>query len=131
MRVEPVNDAAAVIDPVARLASAREVVVVVLIADEDGLLAEHLQRDEELLGLLDGAAEVALGVKDEQRRRHVLDIGERRALDQLLRVAPRRRTVLALPEVPPDVARPERRDVVADAALRDGGLEAVRVSDDP
>src|SRR5687767_15387194 len=119
MRVEPVNDAAAVIDPVARLAAACEVVVVVLVADEDGLLAEHLQRDEELLGLLDGAAEVALGVKDEQRRLHVLDVGERRALDELLRIAPRRRAVLALPEVPPDVARAERRDVVADAPLRD------------
>src|SRR5688572_31062030 len=84
MRVEPVNDAAAVVDPVARLAASREVVVVVLVADEDRLFAEHLQRDEELLGLLDGAAEVALGVKDEQRRPQVLDIGERRAVADLL-----------------------------------------------
>src|SRR5438477_10436159 len=53
MRVEPVRDTARVVDPVLRLAAAGELVRVVLVAHEDGFLAEHLQRDEERLGLLD------------------------------------------------------------------------------
>src|SRR5258707_10274433 len=52
--------------------------------------------------------------------------------DELVGVAPRRRVAhLVLPEVPADVARPERADVVADAPLRDRGLEAIGVPDDP
>src|SRR5712692_6801662 len=61
--IEPVRDAAGVVDPVLRLAAAGELVRVVLIADEDRLLAEDLERDEELLGLLDRAAVVLLGVQ--------------------------------------------------------------------
>ena len=45
---------------------------------------------------------------------------------------PRRRVAhLVLPEMPADVARPERRDVVADAPLRRRGAEARGVADDP
>src|SRR5258707_6002303 len=52
--------------------------------------------------------------------------------DELVGVAPRRRVAhLVLPEVPADVARPERADVVADAPLRDRRLEAIGVPDDP
>src|SRR5438876_3937125 len=132
MRVEPVRDAARVVDPVLRLAAAGELVRVVLVAHEDGFLAEHLQRDEELLGLLDRTAVILLGVEDEERRLHVREVGERRMRAELLRVAPRRRiTHLVLPEVPADIARPERADVVADAPLRDRGLEALGVADDP
>src|SRR5207248_10792840 len=68
MGIEPVGDAPRVIDAVLRLAAAGELVGVVLVAHEDRFLAEHLQRDEELLGLLDRAAVVLLGVQDEERR---------------------------------------------------------------
>src|ERR671934_1152960 len=84
VRVEPIGDAARVLDAVLRLSAARQVVVVLREADEDCFLAEHLERGEELLGLLDRAAEVALGVKDQERRLHVRDIGERRAEHELL-----------------------------------------------
>src|SRR6266550_2617657 len=75
--IEPVGDASGVIDPVLRLAPAGQIVRVVLVADEDRLLAEDLERDEELLGLLDRAAEVLLRMEDEQGRRDVLDVRER------------------------------------------------------
>src|SRR6266566_7743874 len=132
VRVEPVGDPARVLDAVFRFPTAREVVVVFGEPDEDRFLAEHLQRGEELLRLLDRTAEVALGVKDEERRFHVGDIRERRAEDELLAVAPRRRIPhLVLPEMPADVARAERGDVVRDAPLRDGGTKAIVVSNDP
>src|SRR2546426_642442 len=132
VRVEPVGDPAAVLDTMFRFASTSEVVVVFREAHEDRLLAQDLERDEELLGLLDRAAEIALRVEDEERRLHLGHVGQRRTLDQLLAPTPRRRIPhLVLPEVPADVARPERGDVVRDAALRGGSTEAVSVADDP
>src|SRR5216110_3766604 len=77
VRVEPVGDPARVLDAVFRLPAARQIVVVLGETDEDGFLAEHLQRGEELLGLLDRTAQIALGMEDEERRLHVGDIGER------------------------------------------------------
>src|SRR2546426_7738976 len=113
MRVEPVGDAAAVLDAVRRLPAPREVVIVLGEAHEDGLSAEDLQRDEELLGLFDRTAEIALGVKDQERRLHLVDVREGRAIDQLLTVTPWGGTAhLMLPEMPADVARAERGNVV-------------------
>src|SRR5205807_9332044 len=115
VRVEPVGDPTAVLDAMARLAAAREVVVVLGETYEDGLLAEDAQRGEELLGLLDRAAQVALGVEDEERCSDARHVRQRRPLDELVAVAPRRRVAhLVLPEVPADVARAERRHVVRD-----------------
>src|SRR5207244_12283320 len=88
MRVEPVGDSAAVLDAVRRLPTPREVVIVLGEADEDGLLAEHVQRDEEVLGRFDRTAEVALGVKNKQRRVERVDVREGRALDEILSVPP-------------------------------------------
>src|SRR5262245_57767111 len=76
---EPVQDEPEALQAVAGLARARELVVLVREADEEHVLAELLERDEELLGLLDGAAEVVLGVDDEERSRHVLRKGHGRA----------------------------------------------------
>src|SRR5437867_11625273 len=84
VRVEPVGDPARVLDAMLRLAAARAVVVVLRKRHKNSFLAEHLQRGEQLLGLLDGAAEVSLRVEDEERRLHVRDIGQRRAEDELL-----------------------------------------------
>src|SRR3989440_701241 len=117
VRVEPVGDPARVLGTVLRLPTSREVMVVLGEPDEDGFLTQNLQRGEELLGLLDRAAQVALSVKDEEWRLHVRHVGERRAEDELLGVAPRRGVAhLVLPEMPADVARAECRDVVGDAA---------------
>src|SRR2546430_12056632 len=71
VRVEPVGDPARVLDAVFRLPAARQIVVVLGEPHEDGLLAEHLQRGKELLGLLDRAAQMPLRVKDEELRLHV------------------------------------------------------------
>src|SRR5437867_5565769 len=132
VRVEPVGDPAHVLDAVLRLPAAREVVVVLGEPYENGLFAQHLQRGEQLLSLLDGTAEVSLRVKDEERRLHVRDVGQRRAEDELLAPLPWRGVAhLVLPEVPPNVARTERGDVVRDAPLRDRGPETISVADDP
>src|SRR5437660_1057549 len=56
VRVEPVGDPARVLDAVLRFPAAREVVIVLGKPHENSLLAEHLQRGEELLGLLDRTA---------------------------------------------------------------------------
>src|SRR5207245_910778 len=53
VRVEPVGDAPRVLDAVARLSAAREVVVVLGKAYELRLDAVQAERGEELLGLLD------------------------------------------------------------------------------
>jgi hypothetical protein len=74
--VEPVGDAFRVLDAIARFATAGEVVVVLGKADERRFHAVPAERDEELLGLLDRAAKIALRVKDEERRldlRHVCE----------------------------------------------------------
>src|SRR6185503_21208670 len=75
VRVEPVRDAPRVLDAVARLAAAREVVVVLGESDELRLDAVEAQGGEELLGLLDRAPEVALGMEDEERRFHLRRVG--------------------------------------------------------
>src|SRR5438874_13319525 len=126
VRVEPVGDAPRVFDAVLGFPATREVVVVLGEPDKEGFLAEHLERREELVGLLDRAAQIALRVEDEERRLHVGDIGKRRAEDQFLGVTPRCCIPhLMLPEVPPDIARTECGDVVRDAALRRRGAEAI------
>src|SRR5947207_2134534 len=89
VRVEPVGDPARVLDTVLGFSAAREVVVVLGETDEDGFFAEHLQRGEELLRLLDRAAQIALRVEDEERRLHVGHIGEWRTEDELVGIAPR------------------------------------------
>src|SRR4029077_17911365 len=107
VRVEPVGETARVLHAMLRLSASRQIVGVLREAYEDRFFAEHLERGEELLCLLDRAAQIALGVEDEERRLDVCDIRERRAEDQLLAVAPRGRVAhLVLPEVPADVARP-------------------------
>src|SRR2546430_15962942 len=88
VRVEPVNDPARVLDAVFRFPAARQVVVVFWEPYKNGFLAEHLERGEELLGLLDRAAEVALRVEDEEGRLHISDLGQRRPADQSLPVPP-------------------------------------------
>src|SRR2546423_6355870 len=90
VRVEPVGDPARVLGTVLRLPTPREVMVVLGEPDEDGLLTQHLQRGEELLGLLDRAPQISLRVEDEEWRLHVRHAGERRAEDGLLGAAPRR-----------------------------------------
>ena len=82
MAIEPVGDTPGVIDPVPRLPAPRELVRVVLVADEDRFLAQDLEGDEELLGLLDRAAVILLRVQEEERRRHLLDVRQGRALDE-------------------------------------------------
>ena len=88
---EPVEDDAEALEAVARLAGPRQLVVLVGEAHEHDLLPELLQRDEELLGLLDRAAEVVLGVHDQERRADVARVGQRRALQVAVEVVPRRR----------------------------------------
>src|SRR5688572_6779466 len=90
VRVEPVGNPAAVLDAMRRLAAAGEIVVVLGKTHEDGFLPKDLQRNEELLRLLDRTTKVTLRVKDEKRRLDVLHVRERRALHGLLAVLPRR-----------------------------------------
>src|SRR2546430_16187569 len=132
VRVEPVGDPASVLDAMLRLAAAREIVVVLREPHEHGLLAEDLQGGEQLLGLLDRAAQVSLCVEDEERRLHAGHVGERRTEDELLAPTPRRGIPhLVLPEMPSDVARAERRTDVRHAALRYRRAEPIGVADDP
>src|SRR5438552_9409764 len=109
VRVEPVGDPASVLDAMLRLPTAGKVVVVLREPYEHGLLPEDLQGREQLLGLLNRAAQVSFGMEDEKRRLHAGHVGEWRTEYELLAAAPRGRIAhLVLPEVPSDVARTER-----------------------
>src|SRR5215813_325532 len=85
---EPVEDDAEALEPMAWLARARQLVVLVGEAHEHRLFTLLLEGDEQLLALLDGTAEIVLGVDDEERRVDVLGVGERRALRVLVRHLP-------------------------------------------
>src|SRR5436309_13125759 len=132
MSVEPLEDVAESLEAVARLAGAGHLVVLSREAHEADLAPELLQRDEQLLGMLDGAAQIVLGVDDQQRRHDVLGVREGRALDVARQVLPRQRTAhLHHVEAVPDIAGAEHRVLAVHRAPGAGGLEAVGVPDDP
>src|SRR5947209_6594742 len=107
---------------------ARELVRLPLEADELRLAPQILQRGEELLALADRTAQVLIAVQDQEWRANVLDIGQRRKVARAFGIAPGHEAKLIL-ERPADIARPEERRDVDDAAHRDGRLEAVAMPD--
>src|SRR5207249_4856510 len=110
--VEPAEDVPQALGAVGGLAAAREVVVLVREAHELRLAPQLLQRDVHLLALLDRAAIVLLRVEDQQRRGDVLDIADRRVLEQLLHVVPRLGLELHVEEHEADVAGAEEAQQV-------------------
>ena len=94
------------------------------------LLAEQAEQCEEVLALLDVAAEVALGVDDEERRLDLPRVGRRRHLQPLVDVLPHRPAELPL-EDPEHVARAEGAHQVVDRPLRQRRREPLRVADHP
>src|SRR5207302_203979 len=77
---EPVEDEAEAVAAMAGLAGAAHLVVLVGEAHEQHLAPQLLQHDEQLLRLLDRAAQVVLGVEDEERCADVRRVGERRVV---------------------------------------------------
>jgi hypothetical protein len=74
--IEPALHVAQTGDTAIGATAARETVRLVRETDHLRLHAQLLQRDEDLLALLDGAAEVVLAVDDEGRRCGVTDIAD-------------------------------------------------------
>ena len=93
---------------------------------------ELLERHVELLGLLHGAAEVALRVHDQERRADVARVRERGAIEVPLEVLPGRPVDrVGLLEPVADVAGPVHAPHDVDGALGARGPESTRVADDP
>src|SRR5262249_31687529 len=129
---EPLEDVPKALEPVARLARARHLVVLAREADEADLAAELLERDEELLAVFDRAAQILLGANDQQRRHDVLRVRERRALAVARPGLPRPGAAqLRHVEAMADVAGAEHRVLAVHRALRARRLEAPRVADGP
>ena len=84
-----------------RGAAAGEAVVCLAgVAHELDLPSEALEGGEELLGLLDGAAQVPLAVEDQQRRAHPRGVAQRRLRQHPARLVPRvAAEIVALAEV--------------------------------
>src|SRR4030095_8912515 len=85
---EPLEDVTEPLDAGARPARARHLVVLARKPREADLTPELLEGDEELLGLLDRAAQIVLGVQDQKRGHDVLGVREGRALDVARHVLP-------------------------------------------
>src|SRR6266542_3466298 len=92
------------------------------------LAPEEAQGGEQVLGLLNMAAEVVLGVKDQKRRPHALRVGRRRDAQVSLDVLEEERAEVAL-EHPVEIARAESGDEVVPGPLGAGRAEPVRVPD--
>src|SRR5690242_18701462 len=75
---EPGQDQFCPADPVLWRPGAGQLVVLAGIPVHDRVAAKEPQRDEQLLGLADRAAQIVFGVQDEQRGGHVADIADRR-----------------------------------------------------
>src|SRR5262249_20974512 len=120
------------LDAVSRTAQRRERVALPREPYERHVLAEFLERHEELLGLIDRAAQIVLGVDQEERGLDIPDVGQRRALDVPRRVFPGK-AATALADVPDmaDVAGAELGVDVADRPLRASRFESVGVRDRP
>ena len=128
--IEPVRLPLYAFDEVYGFPRAREVVV---LAWEEDYLTRHakvLKSPEPLFALLNGDAEIQVGVENERWSFHVLDIFQRRRIPvrfesiedvaaEILGVSIRA------------VACPIVADEVRDAAQCHGGLEPSRVADDP
>src|SRR5579875_478213 len=127
---EPVQDQPGPHDPVPGRPAAAELVILGGEPDHHRLAAQQPKRDEQLLRLGGRAAQVVIGVQDQQRRGHVPDVADRR----VPRVGVRGRQVIA-----PDVAADEPGDVgavlhrgqVVAGPLRAGRLEPRGVPDRP
>src|SRR5664279_713184 len=119
---EPLQNCLEALHAVDRRPCARELVTLGRETQQLDFLAHQAERVEEVLALLDAAAEVLLRVQHEHGRLDVLRVRRRRALEIRVDVPPQRSTELTL-EDPEDVARPEHAHEVVDGALRDGGLE--------
>src|SRR5882724_190077 len=78
---EPLEDVAESVEAMARPAGPRHLVVLPGKSHEAHLAPELLEGDEELLGLLDRAPQIVLGVQDEERGHDVLGVREGRTLD--------------------------------------------------
>src|ERR671935_1111104 len=94
--------------------------------DELGLLPCEPERDEEVLRLLDRAAQVVLGVHDQERRLDVTRVERRGVLCPRVEVVIEGRAEFA-GEVPEEVTRAVGGDQVVDRAFRAGGPESVRM----
>src|SRR5690349_16628665 len=73
---EPGQDQFGPADPVLRRPGAGQFVVLAGKPVHDRVAAKEPQRDEQLLGLADRAAQIVFGVQDEQRGGHVADVAD-------------------------------------------------------
>src|SRR3990172_1346449 len=110
---------------------ARQFVVLIGKAGQLDRPPQSLQVDEELLSLLDRAAQVLLAVGQQQRGVHLVHVGERALLDVLPPVVPRLLPHVVGGEEIADVAGAEETHPVGDASLADPCSEAVGVPHDP
>src|SRR6266511_382453 len=113
---EPLENELEAHDPVRRGARAAQLVPVGGEAHELDLAPEEAQGGEQVLGLLNMAAEVVLGVKDQKRRPHARRVGRRRDAQVSLDVLEEERAEVAL-EHPVEIARAESGDEVVPGPL--------------
>src|SRR6476646_3661480 len=82
---EEVDDHLGPLDAMSRSPRSRQLVTLAGEADELGGAAEEPQRDEQLFGLIHRAPQIVLGVQDEERRRHLVHVRDRRLPQPRLR----------------------------------------------
>src|SRR5690348_11647452 len=127
---EPVELPVEAFHQVLGLAGARQIVIFTRKENEFRRNAIVLKRAEPLLALLDGNAIIVVGMKNESRRFDVARILERRSVPVLFEVV-EEKTLEVIFVAVRAVARPVVADEIGDGTQRDGGLEAIGVTDDP
>src|SRR5438132_10148366 len=128
---EPRHDVPQSDDARARVTAARQIMGLALEADHPDLASEQLERGEQLLTFGDGAAQVSIGVQDQEWRGDPLHVGDRRALHQPVQVLPGNGVHRIDGQDPVEVAGAEDGGHVADAAHRHGRLETVGMAHRP
>src|SRR6266567_987764 len=113
------------------MATAREAVALALEAHELHLAPNVLQRGEELLGLLDAAAQILLAVNDQQRGLHILHVLDGRHVHILIEAFPGRGIQFVIGEGPAKIAGTKHRSHVAHTAIGHRHLETVIMTNEP
>ena len=88
------------------------------------------EHGEQLLSLVDGAAQILLGVQDQEGAGHVRGVGERRDPSVRVRLFPRSGPDVSTEE-PGKVGGAVFRGHVVHRPFRDGATEPIGVPDDP
>src|SRR5215208_5213889 len=128
--VEPLEQNLEPLHAMRRVPRPRQLVALTGEADELDVAPQEAECREQLLGLLDVAAQVVLRVEDQERRLDLLRIRPRRPLEVRVDVVVHELAEIGLEE-PPDVARAVEGDEVVERALGARRPEPIRVADDP